>query len=439
MAHIPSPSENIPNGKFGSRRKRKGPDLVLVSMIVVVLLIALYVVISSSNELEGILSFNNSGKNIINYSQNNTNNMNISSKNLTDGNSSEIQSNNSSSNQTGLNKSNELEDGEVYLFGLAISQKNYSYCSKLVDRKQDCYEALAGESEDACLLIENYSKKKNCINNFVESENSTDLCSNLNETDKLTCGLLVDSCYGKNGVELEKCNSVKYYDINYCDDNLECIYNYAYVIGDLNLSFCYNLSQDSHKLTCVSLLEHFNHCSDLALPYEGDYCNYYYSTFVNDSYFCSKINKDNTYSYKCYLNFALGNKDYTLCNKIGDLNSRWICLKTYAVKFEDINACKEIDTLANSNYVSCFFNLAVGSHHPSTCDYLDEGSARYSCYAQSFLENDYPITPESCENISSESWRDNCYKTSAVRNDNSSICNLITGDNTKQICLSEFE
>ncbi|MDD5023139.1 MAG: hypothetical protein PHU63_03145 [Candidatus ainarchaeum sp.] len=397
MKRIPGPSETIDLGNFKRKSKKPGFDLVWAALAVILIIIILYAVMTNQNENGGIIL-------IPNQTTDNTTNGDV-----------DINS-------------------EEYILGLAISTKNYSLCEKLEIKEQECYEALSSYQEEACMRVDDYNKKKNCIFEFTLENNNTDLCWALEENERNECGLLIDPCYNKEDVELEICMALENNDVGFCESE-SCIYEYAKLNKDGEA--CELFSKVWEKVTCESLVEGKNKCNELVLLSEKDYCNYNYAMVTKNSKLCDSISEDSVYSYNCYLHFAIEEKKYKYCEKIYDFNDRWKCLRVYSISTGDIAGCDNIDPRASSNYESCYYTFAINYYEPALCNKV-ETQSKYLCYNNAINQEGTPLPPEKCEEIGMISWKDSCYRTSAKKNNDSSICELIAGSNTKQLCLEEF-
>lgn len=414
MAGIPGPSDKV-SGKFGKRKRRKGPDKVLIVLVAIVLIIILYALFTSQGT-------SNQGIDFVDNNQ---------TSDQTDQNATDDGNETIDQNQT------PEEGSEEYILGVAISNKNYTLCEELESKKQDCYEALGSDFEEACVKIENYEKKENCILIHVEDQNSTALCGELEEEDQLGCGLTVDPCYGKTNNERDICMALEYEDYGYCEED-ECLYEYAEQKKDYEV--CNLFENPSEITTCHSIIENTNKCgSELSLVGEQDYCYYNYGKISNKSYLCDLISMDSIYSYMCYLNFAIEYEDYSYCEQVGNLDDRWSCMKNYALTTEDIAGCVQIPELAYSNFESCYFYFAVEYSYPEACNKLKTTSAKHNCYTQAIMDESKPLLPENCANVTIDDWRDSCYKFSAKKNDDITICDDIEGENAKKICIGQFE
>ncbi|MFA5049692.1 MAG: hypothetical protein WC501_01665 [Candidatus Micrarchaeia archaeon] len=407
---IPSPDENLRKKTSYEGRGKKSSNILPISIAIIVVAVVLgYVFIFSEGngivpDLEDIINGNET-----------------------------INANNTNQTQP------EEIDPQTYLLGKAISEKNVSLCAELETKKQDCYEALYKDSEDACLMVEDYNKKMECVNYFSQIQNSTQICIYLNEADELECGKKINPCYGKTGEDENLCYALLYKNSGYCQKE-QCMFEYASKMSDWTV--CNNFTSASRFMACYSLADKKDHCKDLGFLSEKDHCYYLYSTASDDWAYCAMISEDSEYSFMCYNEFMIKTEDKFYCNQlsIGN-NNKWKCLKNYALLTGNLEGCDLIDSLAKSNKESCYFNFAVEYYQPDKCNYLETISSKYNCYPQAIQNPEKPLPPENCKNITDTSWKAKCYQYSAKKNNDISICNSIdskTQATTYELCMDQF-
>ena len=409
MKGIPAPDDIVEShGTYrGSREKvaRKNNFIIFVIFLVAIVAIALYINgLPKANGEEDYIE--------INTSQN-------------------------TSGDLGVKNQTVNESSEEFVLGKAISEKNPQLCEQLETLQQDCYEALAGESQEACLKVEDYSKKKECVESLVQESGSAFLCKELEETDQNACGLLVDPCYTTTGEERKLCLAIKNNDYTYCGDTT-CFLKYAKETG--NTSVCEVLDLPAEQSACDSVAQKQDKCVYLGLVAQKDMCYRLYATIVDSSYYCGQISADSTEAYTCYTYFAVNTGNYTFCANLVDvLNDPDDCYTEYAVKTGDLQGCIEIDKLG-SGYTSqrekCYVDYAVGNYKPAVCEKL-KYTAQSICYGQSMEGEELPI--ESCNEMNDGVWKDKCYKESAEKNDNPLYCNSIDDTDLKASCKAMFE
>lgn len=407
MAGIPKPSVNVGKPYYTVKKKKK-VDYVLVALVAIVLAIVLFSAASLIYEEE-----------------------------LDDGTiSGEPVGNGTAVDNNLTNNTVPDEESEEYLLGMAIASKDVAMCEELTTKKQDCYEALADDSEEACIKVEDYEKKKECILEHSEEKGSTILCKELNEADEEECGMLIDPCYGTVSGERELCLALANEDYVYCGDK-DCLFEYVKQTKDAEA--CEVFEAPAETYACYSIVDDKNNCDELVFVAQQDYCYYLYGTLTDRSYYCAEISSDNVYAYMCYYEFSVKEGDYTYCLDLGDLNDRWECLKNYALATGDVVGCENIHELAEANYESCYFNYAIEHSLPEYCKKLQNPNSQDSCFAQSIQDMSKPLPPENCANITDESWIDNCYKYSAWKNEDLTICEEIVNENTHTTCTDWFE
>lgn len=408
MKGIPAPDDIVEShGTYrGSREKvtRKNNFIIFVIFLVAIVAIAVYInglpkAEDGEDEIEINTSQNNSGSTVVNQS---------------------------------VNKSS-----EELILGKAISEKNPQLCEQLETLQQDCYEALAGESQEACLKVEEYSKKKECILSFVQDSESTVLCNELEEVDKNACGLLVDPCYTTAGEERKLCLAIDNNDYSYCEDTT-CFLEFARETG--NTSVCEVLDLPAEQTACESIAGKIDKCVYLGLIAQRDLCYELYATINDVSYYCGEIADDSAEAYDCYTYFAINKEDHTYCaNLVDALNNPAGCYNEYAVQTGDLQGCIEIDELGagyTSQIEKCYFDYAVGNYKPAVCEKLQH-DAQSICYGQSMEGEELAI--ESCNEMTDEVWKDKCYKESAKKNDNPLYCDSIDDADQKASCKAMFE
>jgi hypothetical protein len=140
----------------------------------------------------------------------------------------------------------------------------------------------------------------------------------------------------------------------------------------------------------------------------------------------------------CYSNAAQVNKDVTLCEKISGEVSRNGCFSKVAPIVKDESICEKITTVSTRD--SCYLFVASRLRDSSICEKASDvawstsgATGKDTCLSQVIR-----ITGNSdnCAGIQRAEWKDYCYRDSALIKSDTSICQHVVDNVTKERCNS---
>lgn len=321
------------------------------------------------------------------------------------------------------------------LMGKAESTINYSVCLDIQNdsKEQSCLLKLSKISLEACVQLQNYTSKKNCVEWHAVSQKSTEVCNNLNVSDRKPCIENIDPCFYKILTDKDVCTARFNKNYSYCQKDEECLFEYAKL--EKNATACEDIDSKVKKQVCLNIVENIDNCDDLLLASQIDYCRQLYAIRANKPLLCDAISLDTSASYDCYVFFATEEKNKQYCKKLS-LNDEWKCYQEYSLAANDPTGCMEIHKYAPSARHKCLLDVANAFNNASVCESMDIASQKIECYyiAMGFNDEVYPL--ENCVSIKVDNWKDNCYSTLAKRTSNLTLCDYVLGEGMKKQCIN---
>lgn len=320
------------------------------------------------------------------------------------------------------------------LFSRALISSSFEDCAKINSTtKQQCFVAISNSSFDACTSVLNYSIKKQCINKFALSRNSTSICDELVSSDRSSCKVAVDSCFGSSNPGV--CYAFKFSDPTRCQSDEGCLLNYAQ--NHSSVAACELIQNRPVSLGCKSAISHNNFCGSLS-GVQSDLCLQVYGGLSNDKSICQTI-QTSSYSLSCFANVSVSSNDSSVCdNSQMSLNDRWTCHTSYSLSSGDISGCDSIPDLADNAKFQCAFQFAKKFGDPSSCQIIDSISSRIVCYQGSIIYSPQTLDYRKCSNITNYNWMNKCYLESAKTYSDISLCDLIEDTSFRQTCIDAY-
>lgn len=326
---------------------------------------------------------------------------------------------------------------EQCLFEQAIEGDNHIPCLSLlnVTNSQLCFEHFSNNSIDACKLVTDEEKKKNCVTHFAVENKNPLLCDLLLLSGQLACKAEVDPCYSE--PEPSICLAVKTNNSSKCNSDDICLLNYSLTKHDA--SSCNSISIEVVSKACTYAITSNDLCAPFSQDSKRDYCYQLYSIYKNDSTSCSQIeNLESTYALDCYSHFAVTTNDLEVCNALS-LNQRWKCYRIYALTTGDLDGCSEIHTLATTNRFTCAFDFALKYGNPAACDVIESPSSKSVCYQGAIIYNATNLDWHNCASVATVIWSNKCYNEAAKLSNDVSICDMIEVGYAREACKSAYE
>ncbi len=336
-------------------------------------------------------------------------------------------------NETILNKTELCEDD--CLFTKAVTSLNYSICNEIINesKKESCFLQLSSLSLESCVNVKNYTKKKECVLSHALFQKSTEICNNLKVADRKQCIETIDPCFYKVLTEKSLCLATLHKNYSYCQDDYECIYQYAEMNSDKKA--CDMLDSKVSKQLCINLVDNLDKCHELVLASQVDYCKQLYAIRASKPSVCADISSDTSYSYECYSHFAVKEKNKDYCQKLS-LEDKWKCYKKYSLATYDASGCVQISEYAPNAKNTCYSDVAVNYHNASFCEGINNPSEKLTCYSLAIgIEESIIYPKENCAGVNILSWKDRCYRELAQRTKNMTLCDYVMEEGIKKLCI----
>ncbi len=322
----------------------------------------------------------------------------------------------------------------------ALAEKDTRYCEWMSNFSLTlaCYETIAFDNFDACLKVENESLLYDCIVDYANKTGNISICDYLIwEDEALRCKQTFDPCYYYNGTEQKICLALSHEDVSYCENDNLCLMNYSLETG--NSSMCEEISLAAERQACRSYFAGTDMCDDLEAQAERYYCWQLYAIMSDNKLICTQIETvDGPYAVDCFSYFAAKTNDLDFCKQGPlELNDLWDCYISYSLITGDLAGCDKINRLASTHMFECYYEYAKKYGNPHACDLMDDPRYAKTCYVGSIMNNTN-LNFIYCADIDQEVWKNKCYTESAKLNEDISICNFITPEPEREICINSY-
>lgn len=320
----------------------------------------------------------------------------------------------------------------------ALDEQDFRYCRNISSSTlgQQCYEALASVSLDACKAVADAAKKKACITSFAVSGDNIMLCDFLT-TGKEDCQLAVDPCLDAQNRPI--CRALLTGNAAECQGDSTCLLNYS--VTAKNASSCELISDEVFYKSCVSAVRRSDRCSDLTFQAQKDYCYQLFALYSNDYLVCTQITPATTYALDCFSTFAARLHNVSICNDDGfSLNALWECYTNYSLLTGDLAGCERIDKLATTSKFNCAYQYAKEYGNPVACQVITESlTQRSTCYEGAIIYYQENLNWTYCSGILDFNWRNKCYTESAKLYDDITLCDYASAEFARESCRSSYE
>lgn len=150
---------------------------------------------------------------------------------------------------------------------------------------------------------------------------------------------------------------------------------------------------------------------------------------------CEKMKDDSSEKNKCYYSVALAKQDASICRKLPPGWIEWDCYECVSVIKKDLSVCDEIPVKeypAMKGYRNrCYLTFARGMGDSSVCESFDTLNEKDECYV-------YVVSAtgdiSTCNKIQKQDGKDMCYKLVATKIKDTSVCDNIQKQDTKDDC-----
>jgi hypothetical protein len=324
-------------------------------------------------------------------------------------------------------------------YNMAIDDQNASACGMIINttQQQDCYYQLSDISLEACLSLEDISRKEDCVTAFAVAGSNISLCDTLGD-EATECRYAVDPCLLDENPDL--CRALANDDYDECDLDTDCLLSYSAEKKDSEP--CALLQNPVVSTACVSAATRNDKCYTLGKQAEQDYCYQLYATYTDNYIICTEITKDTVYALDCYSIFSAKMGDLSLCDWGNfNLNNKWSCYTNYSLLSGDISGCQNIHELATTNRFNCAFSFAIKYGNVTACQVIESLPKRSTCYQGAIIYQNENLDWRSCAGVTDFNWRNKCYTEAAKKYNDPSLCQYIDGSYPKEeeACGTAYE
>jgi|GEM_PF-730853 len=322
---------------------------------------------------------------------------------------------------------------------LAKSSSDPSVCVNIysVEKLDDCYGYFSAGDIEVCKKVSNPEKRASCLTQNAVRAKSEELCSLIDNDDLRAgclkqvvppCMLLLDEDQRSLCFALEKNDSSR------CSSDA-CLGGYAKNRSDV--AACAKLSSLVGRFECIAVVQKTVESCKLADQAAlRDSCVEQASIELGDLQGCDLATPGSDYANRCYLYFAVKQKDNTICRKPFQEEQRDACYSDYANETANVSSClRVIETL---NRIGCYRHAAIDNRLPSLCNDLGNSALMRDCYAASILYIDAGPVPSDCASVAEAGWKDKCYLRAAIKSNNGTYCSLIGEGPDKTDCSTLF-
>ena len=323
---------------------------------------------------------------------------------------------------------------------LAVEKSNSTYCRGIyaIDKLDACLYRFANSSLEICKQITGAEMRFSCLTANAVRGKSEATCNLIDNTDAAAACLrkVLPPCMLISGESARSlCIALDKNDFSVCADD-SCLAGFA--LNKSSEVACGAITKQNDRYYCLALVKKsVAACLDAPLSPVRDSCIEQASETLGDMSGCSLATEDGTYQNICYLHFAVGGNNATLCQLVASETSRDACYKNYSISTATVDACPKV--MESTNRVDCYLKSAKLSRKPSLCNPLGTNDLKNICYPGAILYPAEGPLPSDCPGVSSTDWRDKCYYQAARATYNGTLCGFMTdGASDKRNCLSLF-
>lgn len=332
---------------------------------------------------------------------------------------------------------------------LAKSKSDPEICRNIysVTTMDSCYAGFAYTDLEICKRITDKELRSVCLTTNAKrlnSEESEGICNLIDNAEARAaclkqvvppCRLVLDPDQRALCVAYEK------NDYTFCTSDY-CFSQYAENRSDSNA--CNLINNSANRYSCFAVVKKdVGECKNAPLVPVQDYCVELASERLGNVNGCDLASAGSDYRNRCYLYFAVKERQGSTCNRaepefsVGSGTSKYWCYEQYASQAADVSVCPKI--LESQSRIGCYYTAAKKNRMPSLCNPLNNAAWMKDCYAGSILYVEGGPVASDCENVQDSTWKDKCYYKSALATVNGTLCGFITpGTSDKDSCDSAF-
>lgn len=319
--------------------------------------------------------------------------------------------------------------------GSATAQNFQVNCAQINSSaiKDQCYQKFANQSFDACKMITNLQIKENCISAFAYTEQSSEKCSELSDSQSRSrCIAKAASCNGN-----ATCTAIAKNDLAICEGEDTCTFEFSYRTH--NSTACNQISSTQMKAACTYATTNSDSCTQLQYQVQRDLCYSLYGEKTADVSACQIIRGDK-YLGTCYGAVAVQRNNSAVCTNSGiGLEELWTCYTKVALETKNATICSNINTLATNARFECAFESAKRSGDPSACQIITDLGPRIPCYQAILIHDPSKLDPTKCDLVTHPTYQNKCYTEAAKKTGDISYCDKIDGADERLSCVDSYQ
>lgn len=323
-------------------------------------------------------------------------------------------------------------------FELARNGSDPEICRNIysIDKLDSCYALFAPSNLEVCRKITNGDMRAGCLLQNAESQKSEEICNLIEDEQKRgeclqkvlpPCMAISDSDARALCLAIDKNSSAL------CNSDA-CLLAYAENKSDEGA--CEGIIVQVDRYVCMAVIEDsVAACKKAALSPVQDSCVEKASMLLDTWGGCDLATAQTDYRNRCYMYFAVKDRNPTICTKAAPEEARDDCYVNYSIETANVSSCTKV--LESLNKVGCYYHAASINRMPSLCNPLSIWSQKTDCYSLSILTEKGPV-PSDCPLVDSTEWRDKCYYTAARATYDPSLCAFVGPGSDKDNCDALF-
>lgn len=319
---------------------------------------------------------------------------------------------------------------------LALEGKNATLCSRMYSaaKVDECMMKMTPEVPCSRLLLS--TDRDSCHYGIAKVQNSIVPCALISSAQvRQQCVKeLSPPCEAETDAAAKgKCLAYEKNDFSYCTDDA-CRYSFGIDKGSYNS--CLGVAEGAQKYACEAVVMNDpGRCDNAKTAPVQDLCTRIVAVQTGNISTCRRATLGSDYRNSCYTQFAINEKNYSLCVLTYPETARDQCYFDFAKNTGIFDSCAQI--VNSLNMEGCYIVSAKANNNPLACSGLSMGKQRGDCYGGVILSGN-KINIAYCANIDDSIWKDKCYSRMAPMYDDKSLCEKVVGEDEKKACLANF-
>lgn len=319
--------------------------------------------------------------------------------------------------------------------GQALAKKDATLCSRMYSAKKvdECIGKLVPGIGCSRLLLS--EDKDDCYYGIARKGNSTGACADISsvQTQQQCIRELSPPCELETGAAKGKCLAYEKNDFSYCTDD-GCRYSFAVDKGSYNA--CLAMGEGAEKYACMAIvMGEPGRCDNAKTVPVQDLCTQLVAVQTGKISACMRATLGSDYRNGCYTQFAVRERNFTLCALAYPEVARDKCYVDVAKDAGLFESCAQV--VNSLNREGCYIVSAKANGNPLACSGVSMGKQRGDCYGGVILSGN-KIDVAYCANIDDAIWKDKCYSRMAPMYGDKSLCEKVVGSDERRNCLANF-